>query len=563
MADGDSTVNSPSGSGVSSIQADAKILRFTKSVCPDCLAEGEISIVEAVVFEREGKVFIEKNCSTHGRFEEVYWEDSEMYSRAEEFADRGIKILNPNVVSPQKECPTKCGLCEEHQSHTGLANVVVTNRCNLSCWYCFFYAQEGSNIYEPDMETIRKMLRVLKSEQPVGAEAVQFTGGEPTLRSDILDIVKAAREEGFPNILLNTNGIEVYKNQALAHRLKQAARGGHLILYMSFDGVTPRTNPKNYFEVPGVIENARKTDLNMVLVPTVIRGMNEHQVGDILKFGMANNDVVRGVNFQPVSLVGKMPKEEREKNRITIPGVIKKIEEQTGGEINKDDFFPVPSTARLTSFMELLFNTRKYRLSTHFACGMATYIFRDGNRLTTLPRFFDVQGFLEYLSDLEEEIEKSRFRIAGKGMAMAKAFRGVQRFVDEERTPPDLDFKKLLLSSLFKGSYNSLEDINKHSLFIGMMHFQDPYNYDIQRVKKCSVHYALPDGRVIPFCSFNVFPEYYRDKVQDRYSIPHEEWKEKTGKSLKGDKHRRSYSQEEREAIENFYTESLRKVKEL
>ncbi len=540
---------------------DSKILRYTKSICPECLSVGKVNILNAIVYEKDNKIFIKKQCKMHGNFEEIYWGDAELYHSAEKFANTGLKILNPNVSNPRKSCPTKCGLCEEHESHTGLANVVVTNRCNLNCWYCFFYAKEGSRIYEPDMETIRKMFRVLRKEKPVATEAVQITGGEPTLRDDLIDIIKTAREEGFMNILLNTNGIEISRNPELAERVKKAANGGHVILYMSFDGISRKTNPKNYYEIPRVIKNARKANLNIVLVPTIIKGVNDHEIGDIIKFALANNDVIRGVNFQPVSLVGKMPRDERERRRITIPDVIKRIEEQTGGAVARSDFFPVPSTAILTEFMEALFNTHKYRLSTHFACGMATYVFIDNDSIVSLPTFFDLKGFFDYLQELEEEVKESRLNIAGRGIAIVKALRRISEFIDEKTIPENLDLKKILLSSFFRGSYQEFEGINKGSLFIGMMHFQDAYNYDIDRVKKCSVHYALPDGRIVPFCAFNVIPELYRDKVQEKFSIAGEEWEYNTGKKLSKDKYKRDFTEDDIKAIEKFYTESLNEVK--
>ncbi|WP_456475132.1 tetraether lipid synthase Tes, partial [Candidatus Pyrohabitans sp.] len=400
---------------------DARILRYTSSLCPECASEKKFSemVIDAVVYEKEGKVWIAKHCTTHGITREIYWEDAAMYHFASRFADGGLKLLNPHVEEHLAGCPLKCGLCEEHESHTGLANIVVTNRCNLACWYCFFYAKDGDRIYEPSLERIRFMLRVLRNERPVGTEAVQLTGGEPTLREDIVEIVSACREAGFQHILLNTNGIELSRNLELMRRIKEVgSRHGHIILYMSFDGVSRSTNPKNYYEVPGVIRNARIAGMNMMLVPTVIRGVNDHELGDILRFAFANLDVVRGVNFQPVSLVGRMPRKERERRRITIPGVIKAIEEQTSGAIAREDFFPVPSTTRLTDFMEAIFARPKYRLSTHFACGMATYAFKQGDKLVPLTRFFDVEGFLEFLHELNFEVEHSRLKLAGKGISI-------------------------------------------------------------------------------------------------------------------------------------------------
>ena len=539
---------------------DVRILRRTSSLCPECVSEKNFSamVVDAVVYEKDGRVWIAKYCSNHGVTREVYWEDADMYHFAERFADAGLKLHNPHVEAPKARCPLKCGLCEEHESHTGLANIVVTNRCNLACWYCFFYAREDGYIYEPSLERIKRMLAVLRKERPVGAEAVQLTGGEPTLREDLLDIIAACREAGFQHVLLNTNGIELSRNLELMKKVKEVgSRNGHIILYMSFDGVTPDTNPKNYYEVPGVVHNARAAGMSIVLVPTVIRGRNDHELGDILRFAFAHLDVVRGVNFQPVSLVGRMPRREREKQRITIPGVIKAIEEQTSGAIAREDFFPVPSTTRLTGFMEAIFSTHKYRLSTHFACGMATYAFRQGNKLVPLTRFFDVEGFLEFLQELSFEVEHSRFKLAGRGISIIKALANISRFIDEEKKPPYLDLKRVLISSLTRGSYAELKELNRNSLFIGMMHFQDAYNYDIARVKKCCVHYALPDLRVVPFCSFNVLPELYRDRVQKRFSTPAGEWEAKTGRRLAEDRYVRNFSEQQKREIHRFYRDSI------
>jgi len=151
----------------------------------------------------------------------------------------------------------------------------VTNRCDLSCWYCFFFAKEGEPIYEPTLEQIRAMLRNMKNEKPVGANAVQLTGGEPSLREDIVDIVRIAKEEGYDHIQFNTDGINFSKNPRLIKDLRKA---GVNVSYLSFDGVTPETNPKNYWEIPDILENCRKYKMQIVLVPTIIKGVNDHSL---------------------------------------------------------------------------------------------------------------------------------------------------------------------------------------------------------------------------------------------------------------------------------------------
>ena len=146
-----------------------KIIAKTRTLCPECL-----KVIDGTIFEENNKIFIEKTCSDHGTFKEVYWEDAEMYYKAKKWAADGKGILNPNT-NISKGCPMDCGLCSMHKSHTALGNIVVTNRCDLTCWYCFFYAQKMGYVYEPTLDQIRQMLRNMKNEKPVGCVAVQFS----------------------------------------------------------------------------------------------------------------------------------------------------------------------------------------------------------------------------------------------------------------------------------------------------------------------------------------------------------------------------------------------------
>ncbi|MFP3909136.1 MAG: tetraether lipid synthase Tes, partial [Archaeoglobaceae archaeon] len=314
----------------------------TTSLCPECLKK-----ITAEVYEEDGKVMIKKVCKKHGEFKDMYWEDAEMFKRAASFAHDGPGISTPHVDGT--DCPFSCGLCSKHKSQTALLNIVLTNRCDLACWYCFFYAQARGYVYEPTIEQIREMVRTSRDTKPVGTNAVQLTGGEPTLRDDLIDIVKVIREEGIEHIQLNTNGIRLAMEPDLALKLREA---GVNTVYLSFDGVDEKTNPKNFSEVPQILDNCRKADLGVVFVPTILKTVNDHQLGDIIEYASQNIDIVRGVNFQPVSLVGRLSKREREKYRITIPGAIKRIDEQTGGEVAKSDFYPVPSVTPISHFVE-------------------------------------------------------------------------------------------------------------------------------------------------------------------------------------------------------------------
>ncbi|RLF85238.1 radical SAM protein [Thermococci archaeon] len=488
----------------------------TWSLCPETR-----DVVPAVVWEKDGKVWITKKCP-EGMITDVYYEDAKMYKRFEEWRF-DFKIKSYNVENTGVNCPFDCSLCPRHRSHTNLLNIVLTNRCNLSCWYCFFYAKEGQPIYEPTLEQIRMMLRNAKSEQPIGANAVQFTGGEPSLRDDIVEIIKIAKEEGYDHVQFNTDGIRFAFEPELVKRIREA---GVNTFYLSFDGVTPKTNWKNHWEIPLIFENVRKAGgPTIVLVPTLIRNVNDHEAGAIINFGLNHLDIVRSVNFQPISLVGRVPKKERQRFRITIPGAIKRIEEQTNGVITMDDWYPIPIAGHIAKFFEA-FAGKRYYMTSHFGCGAATYVFLDEDRVIPISRFLDIEGFVEFLEEKAEEFKKwhhlGRLQKLKLG---AQVFLKFKSFYDDNYAPKSFDVLKIMREAFTHGTYEALGKFHYKSLFLGMMHFMDEYNYDVERVERCVIHYAMPDGRIVPFCSFNVIPELYRDKVQNQFSYTWEEWK--------------------------------------
>ena len=175
-----------------------------------------------------------------------------------------------------------------------------------------------------------------------------------------------------------------------------------------------------------------------------------------------------------------MPSKEREKHRITIPDTIRLIEEQTGGQVTKDDFYPVPTVTPVTRFVEALTGKPEYQLSSHFACGMATYIFNINKKMVPITRFLDVDGLLEYIQERTEEIKEGK----NKYMTGLKMLSGIRGFIDKEKAPEGFGLGKILWNALVKHNYKSLGKFHEKSLFVGMMHFMDLYNYDIERVKR-------------------------------------------------------------------------------
>ena len=519
------------GGPVPKLRNGEKFVSYTTSICPYCTR-----LLPAVIYEKDESIYIRKMCPTHGTIDELYFSDARQFYRFMSLEEEGVGVTpHVKLAAP---CPFNCGLCPRHKNHTALANLVVTNRCDLSCWYCFFYAEKMGYVYEPTLKQIREMIRQYKKEGVT--MSVQITGGEPTLRPDLVEIIKLLKEEGVTHIQLNTHGITFARLwfekgiDAAVSYARALREAGLNTIYMSFDGVTPRANPKNHWEVPYTLEVFRKAGMtSVVLVPTVIRTINDSELGAIIKFAAKHMDVIRGVNFQPVSLTGRMRKEERRRYRVTIPDVLKWVEEQTDGQIPADSWFPIPVAAKVAYFLEAMSGELKVCMGNHPACGSATYVFvergSDGlpKRFIPITEFFDVEGFIEYIDEKTAELRKEEFTSTSKfkrTIRLAAIVKDISRFVDRERIPKDLNITKLLVNVFVKRNYDALGELHYRMLFLGNMHFMDQYNYDVERVMRCNIHYLTPDGRVIPFCTYNVLNDIYRDYVLRRYQISLEEY---------------------------------------
>ncbi len=483
------------------------LVKRTKSLCPVCK-----SVLEADIVEEGGKVWLDRTCPEHGAFHDLYWSDYSMYDRFDRYDSVGRGVENPVAVVAPETCPGSCGLCSNHKSGTLLANIDLTNRCNLNCDFCFANARACGFVYEPSFDEIVGMLQLLRDEKPVPAPAVQFSGGEPTMRDDLMDLIRKAKELGFPQVQIATNGIKLGKDIDYVRNLRDA---GLSTVYLHFDGVTQETNPK--FRIDDlVVKNCETVGLGIVLVPTVIKGRNDQEVGAILKYAADHVSVVRGVNFQPIAFTGAAGQDDVARERITIPELIAEIERQTDGVLKKDDFYPVPCVLPFSDLVETYTGRPQIRFTAHQHCGAATYAFVTENGLVPINRMVDVDKFFDLLKKMTENLKKGGS--INKYKTLLAGIRDLRATVKEESGIGNTEFWKLIGKALLYQNFDALKSFHWNALFIGSMHFMDRYNYDLSRVQRCCIHYATPEGRLIPFCTYNSGPV-YREQVWKKHAL--------------------------------------------
>lgn len=485
----------------------------TRSICPVCHA-----VIDAIVEKRDGRVLITKECPKHGIFNDVYYSDARLYERFEKFRSIGSGLANPNTEG-KHGCPYDCGICPNHKTSTLLANIDLTNRCNLNCPLCFANARRSGYVYEPTLEQVRDMFQVLRDERPVPCYAVQFAGGEPTLREDLPQIINMAKEMGFFQIMIATNGMRLAASRDYCRELRKTPLS---TIYLQFDGVTegPHMRLRGFNALPHklkALENMRATGLgNVVLVPTLVRDVNSGQVADIVRFAAKNADIVRGVNFQPVSFAGRVESEELQNGRITIPDLLGMLEEQSGGDITPDDFFSCTSVVPVSDILEAWTHQPQIRFTLHPHCGAATYVFLDDKGgLMPITRFVDVEGLMESIRHIVAEYGDAKLR---KVLITEKLLREIPKYVELTHMPPGVNIPKAMVAFITGGDpVRVLSEFHYKAILIGAMHFMDPYNLDLERVQSCGIHYATPDGRVIPFCTYNIL---YREGVERKFALP-------------------------------------------
>jgi uncharacterized radical SAM superfamily Fe-S cluster-containing enzyme len=380
-------------------------------------------------------------------------------------------------------CPYDCGLCARHAQRTCTALVEITSRCNLNCPVCF--ADSGGAGADPDMATLGRMFDQTMAR--TGGCNLQLSGGEPTVRGDLPDIVRLARRAGFGFVQLNTNGLRLAEDPALAGKLAEA---GLTSIFLQFDGVRDEAframRGRELFVVKKkAIDHASKAGLGIVLVPTVARGVNVDQLWDIVRFGLERQPHVRGVHFQPMSYFGRYP-EGFVPGHVTLPELMTGLAVQSGGAVKASDFLPPGCEHALCSFSGK-FMTRED--------GCFARLGSASCECTPKPA---EAGALKSIGVTARQWSAPSGTVdsspntpcTGQG---AEPLAGCGAAPRISSTPtPDNDLDRFLARA------------RTHSFTISAMAFQDAWSLNLERLQGCCIHVAQPDGRLIPFCAFNL-----------------------------------------------------------
>jgi uncharacterized radical SAM superfamily Fe-S cluster-containing enzyme len=435
------------------------VLCKTESICPVCLKR-----IPAEKIKYGDKVYIEKYCSEHGSFKTLVWSGE---PAVESWVREKIPAF-PEKASTEvdKGCPFDCGLCEEHRQHTCTALIEVTQRCNLKCSFCF--ASSGSHNEDKDI-SIEEIEFLYKSILDTGSTcSIQLSGGEPTLRDDLPEIIKLGHDLGFKFIQVNTNGIRIAKDKSYVKRLSEAGLNS---IFLQFDG----TDELVYIKLRGqelleykkeAIENCRKYNIAVILVPTLVRDINFSNVGSIIDFAMERIPVVRGIHLQPVSYFGRFESQPDNLERITIPEVIRNIEEQTEGRIKKENFKPSCCENSFCSFH-------------------GNFIYKGEGQL--MPVTSNKESCCSETQRADVGAEKTK-NFTARNWSSAKLKNNIVKLNEKKQSTWD----------------DILYKIVNFSFTISGMAFQDAWNFDIERVKECCIHVVSPQGKLIPFCAYNL-----------------------------------------------------------
>lgn len=438
----------------------------TASVCSHCLRR-----VEAKILIKEERVFLEKWCPDHGWERTLIADDADYYRLCREVYVKPPEMPERFNTEMRRGCPWDCGLCPDHMQHSCVSVVEITETCNLRCPVC--YADSG-----PDrgrhlgLAEIEAMLDTVVANEGE-PDVVQISGGEPTLHPDFFAVLDAAKARPIRHLMVNTNGLRLAGEAGFAERL--AAYKPGLEIYLQFDSLRDETlkhlrgaelaDPHRR-----ALERLEAVGLSTTLVMTVVRGVNEDQIGEVIRHALQWK-CVRGVTLQPIQDAGRVGAPVGGgHDRLTVSGLRRAVAEQSG-LFTLEDVVPVPCNPDTLAM---------------------AYALRRGGEITPLTRHLgpDVllagpRNTISFERDpalRERMVSLFATNLAPEGQAACLS--------ELLCCLPQVDAPDLGYENVFR---------------VLIVRFMDRHDLDLRALKKSCVHMARPDGRMIPFEAWNLF----------------------------------------------------------
>ncbi|MDR2181013.1 MAG: radical SAM protein [Synergistaceae bacterium] len=479
----------------------SSILSQTQSVCPICRRP-----LAASYIEEGGRVYFRKTCPLCGDFSVRAAPDAQKFSA---WISAPVVNIPPKTAltrGREGECPLHCGTCDRHLQTACCVLLDVTDRCNRRCPWCFARAEmDGTTENDPPLPVIESWYDKLLELGEERAFNIQLSGGEPTVRDDLPEIVSMGREKGFEYIQLNTNGRRIAREEGYARLLRES---GVSVAFLQFDGLREETyrvlrgdpprGERQFAEKLNAVENCRKARLPVTLVPTLVKNVNFDEIGAMIRFMLDNLDVVKGIHFQPASFFGRHPdqvsghkgknaskadlqksSEQESPERVTLFDVMKAIEEQTDGLFREEDLLPIATGHPLCCFSGSFLRQRGGRVQSLMS------VEQREQGISCCCGGTDPLGVIR--KDRDFVLRKWQIGSAKKndgsccGPSAGKAA--------EADGPMSLD--------------SFLDYLESNRFTLTGMAFQDGGNLDAERLKRCRVQVLTKDERLIPFCAYN------------------------------------------------------------
>ena len=446
---------------------------YTNSLCNECL-----KVIPTKIVFKDNKVYLLKHCSEHGEQLELLEHDIEYFKHKRDYDKAGTVTKTQTEV--KHGCPYDCGLCPNHDQHSCINLIEVTDKCNMCCNTCYASSGKGK---DKDLKTIKKMIDFAADAEGGRGEVIQVSGGEPTLHKDIIEIIEYAREK-FQYVMLNTNGIRIAEDLDFVKELSKFK--GRFEIYLQFDSF----DDDIYTKIRGrslkkikeqAVNNLKEYNIPITLVMTLERDLNDKEIGKVITYGIETSNI-RGVNIQPVAYFGRKNGNIDRKNRVTLTDTIRLIEEQTKKMIVKEDFVPLPCNVERVSL---------------------TYLYKTKNGFLPITRTNNIKKLLPYINNtftfkIEDALTNGRDIIFGSCCNPLVFLKEFKKFVPKGFMDWDIEKRS--------------EYVSNNTFRITISSFIDRYNFDIKSMQKECVHIVTEDFKRIPFSSYNII---YRDRYRN------------------------------------------------